>query len=244
MDYRAPETLNNGVGGQRPGHRVVRTGCQPPPYLCGWGRRSPPLLQPTLELLRPLWGLERSGRQGWGLGQLRLCWVGCRQTPFLLQQWQRRQQQQQQQTACELQEQAAASGALRTPLLQDSESLSLLLRPPPLPWTHLPGPFNPGANSILQTAPRTSPGRDLVSFKGGQGKKKDIGFSPFFPFWNLALGYPCLPSPSLQHRDLLHPPTHLDFFFFGNGPGSGSWKRNKCGKRERKLELNDRMQAT
>lgn len=29
-----------------------------------------------------------------------------------------------------------------------------------------------------------------------------------------------------------------------NGPGSGSWKRNKCGKRERKSELNDRMQAT
>nr|XP_031526844.1 basic proline-rich protein-like [Vicugna pacos] len=52
----------------------------------------------------------------------------------------------------------------------------------------------------------------------------------FFSFWKLALV--CFPPPP-------HPPPLLR-----HGPGSGSWKRNKCGKRERKPELNDRMQAT
>lgn len=29
----------------------------------------------------------------------------------------------------------------------------------------------------------------------------------------------------------------------GNGRGSGAWRRNKCGEREREPELNDRMRA-
>lgn len=75
-----------------------------------------------------------------------------------------------------------------------------------------------GAGSSAPTRPATS----------------RISFFFFFPFWKLALACVSLPpsSPALPHPLLRH------------GPGSGSWKRNKCGKRERKPELNDRMQAT
>lgn len=55
----------------------------------------------------------------------------------------------------------------------------------------------------------------------------------------------CVARPLPSSSQLLPSFFSSSFFFFlRHGPGSGSWKRNKCGKRERKSELNDRMQAT
>lgn len=86
------------------------------------------------------------------------------------------------------------------------------------------------------TDTRTSPGRQL---RGSNGSRNKADFFFFFLPGNwLWCVLPYLPPP---------PPTHNPpslFFFLRHGPGSGSWKRNKCGKRERKPELNDRMQAT
>lgn len=81
-----------------------------------------------------------------------------------------------------------------------------------------------GVSSEHAETPGTSPGRQLLGSDGSNDKPD------FFFFLEIGFGVCISPSP-------LPPP------FLRHGPASGFWK-NKCGKRERKPELNDRMQAT
>lgn len=90
--------------------------------------------------------------------------------------------------------------------------------------------------SFPQTT-RTSSGRQLLGSNPSR-IKRDF----FFPSRNWLW---CVARPLPSSSQLLPSFFFSSFFFFlRHGPGSGSWKRNKCGKRERKSELNDRMQAT
>lgn len=91
---------------------------------------------------------------------------------------------------------------------------------------------------LLRADTPTSLGRQLP---GSNGSRIKPDFFFFFFFLEIGIGvflYVPPPPPTLP------PPPFFFFFFLRHGPGSGSWKRNKCGKRERKPELNDRMQAT
>ena len=106
-----------------------------------------------------------------------------------------------------------------------------------------------GGGAVGETPP--SPAHLFIACSSSSRRHPDLPWAPaprlqrvqnqaefFFFFlsgnWRWCVSTSLLPLP--------HP--HLFFFFLRHGPGSGSWKRNKCGKRERKPELNDRMQAT
>lgn len=94
--------------------------------------------------------------------------------------------------------------------------------------------------SLLSLLPADNPDLLWAPAPRLQPVQNQAGF--FFP---LEIGFgvsPALSPPLLNSSPLFFFSSF--FFFLRHGPGSGSWKRNKCGKRERKSELNDRMQAT
>lgn len=95
--------------------------------------------------------------------------------------------------------------------------------------------------SLLSLLSRRQPGPPLGASSSAPTRPESSGIF-FFP---LEIGFgvsPALSPPLLNSSPLFFSSSF--FFFLRHGPGSGSWKRNKCGKRERKSELNDRMQAT
>lgn len=102
-------------------------------------------------------------------------------------------------------------------------------------------PRSPAHLFIALSPSRRQPGPPLGASSSAPNRPESSGIFFSFP---LEIGFGVSPA--------LSPPPHNSsplffssfFFFLRHGPGSGSWKRNKCGKRERKSELNDRMQAT
>lgn len=93
--------------------------------------------------------------------------------------------------------------------------------------------------SLLSLLPADNPDLLWAPAPRLQPVQNQAGF--FFPSRNWLW---CVARPLPSSSQLLPSFFFSSFFFLRHGPGSGSWKRNKCGKRERKSELNDRMQAT
>lgn len=95
--------------------------------------------------------------------------------------------------------------------------------------------------SLLSLLSRRQPGPPLGASSSAPTRPESSGIF-FFSSRNWLW---CVARPLPSSSQLLPSFFSSSFFFFlRHGPGSGSWKRNKCGKRERKSELNDRMQAT
>lgn len=92
-----------------------------------------------------------------------------------------------------------------------------------------------------QSLAELQPGPPLGASSSAPTRPESSGIFFFFPSRNWLW---CVARPLPSSSQLLPSFFSSFFFFLRHGPGSGSWKRNKCGKRERKSELNDRMQAT
>jgi hypothetical protein len=102
-------------------------------------------------------------------------------------------------------------------------------------------PCSPAHLFIALSPSRRQPGPPLGASSSAPTRPESSGIFFFFPSRNWLW---CVARPLPSSSQLLPSFFSSFFFFLRHGPGSGSWKRNKCGKRERKSELNDRMQAT